>query len=430
MKKSNAFTIISLGCSKNTVDSEVLSRQLHLNHYSVNWEKFEDASPNVIINTCGFIDDAKQESIDTILYFAKKKQLHEIERLYVIGCLSQRYKKELTAEIPEVDAFLGTNDLPVLLKLINADYYPQHIIERTLSTPSHYAYLKIAEGCNRNCSFCAIPLIRGQHKSKPLKQIVEEAKLLINKGVQEIILISQDVVFYGYDKTRKYQLIDLVKALLKLEGYKWLRLQYLHPKLFPLELLSIMKENPKLLPYIDIPVQHISDSVLNAMHRGISKKETLDLLSKIRKEIPNAVIRTTLLVGHPGETKQDFDELRTFVSDFQFDRLGVFTYSHEEGTPAGNLNDDVPNNIKSRRKNTLLKLQQEISLQKNKKRIGQVLEVVIDRVEESVSIGRSVYDSPEVDNEVIIENEQLNVGQFYNVEIIDAQEYDLFGKIM
>jgi len=430
MKKSNAFTIISLGCSKNTVDSEVLSQQLHLNHYSVNWEKFEDASPNVIINTCGFIDDAKQESIDTILYFAKKKQLHEIERLYVIGCLSQRYKKELTAEIPEVDAFLGTNDLPVLLKLINADYYPQHIIERTLSTPSHYAYLKIAEGCNRNCSFCAIPLIRGQHKSKPLKQIVEEAKLLINKGVQEIILISQDVVFYGYDKTRKYQLIDLVKALLKLEGYKWLRLQYLHPKLFPLELLSIMKENPKLLPYIDIPVQHISDSVLNAMHRGISKKETLDLLSKIRKEIPNAVIRTTLLVGHPGETKQDFDELRTFVSDFQFDRLGVFTYSHEEGTPAGNLNDDVPNNIKSRRKNTLLKLQQEISLQKNKKRIGQVLEVVIDRVEESVSIGRSVYDSPEVDNEVIIENEQLNVGQFYNVEIIDAQEYDLFGKIM
>jgi ribosomal protein S12 methylthiotransferase len=430
MKKSNAFTIISLGCSKNTVDSEVLSRQLHLNHYSVNWEKFEDASPNVIINTCGFIDDAKQESIDTILYFAQKKQLHEIERLYVIGCLSQRYKKELTAEIPEVDAFLGTNDLPVLLKLINADYYPQHIIERTLSTPSHYAYLKIAEGCNRNCSFCAIPLIRGQHKSKPLKQIVEEAKLLINKGVQEIILISQDVVFYGYDKTRKYQLIDLVKALLKLEGYKWLRLQYLHPKLFPLELLSIMKENPKLLPYIDIPVQHISDSVLNAMHRGISKKETLDLLSKIRKEIPNAVIRTTLLVGHPGETKQDFDELRTFVSDFQFDRLGVFTYSHEEGTPAGNLNDDVPNNIKSRRKNTLLKLQQEISLQKNKKRIGQVLEVVIDRVEESVSIGRSVYDSPEVDNEVIIENEQLNVGQFYNVEIIDAQEYDLFGKIM
>jgi len=430
MKKSNAFTIISLGCSKNTVDSEVLSRQLHLNHYSVNWEKFEDASPNVIINTCGFIDDAKQESIDTILYFAKKKQLHEIERLYVIGCLSQRYKKELTAEIPEVDAFLGTNDLPVLLKLINADYYPQHIIERTLSTPSHYAYLKIAEGCNRNCSFCAIPLIRGQHKSKPLKQIVEEAKLLINKGVQEIILISQDVVFYGYDKTRKYQLIDLVKALLKLEGYKWLRLQYLHPKLFPLELLNIMKENPKLLPYIDIPVQHISDSVLNAMHRGISKKETLDLLSKIRKEIPNAVIRTTLLVGHPGETKQDFDELRTFVSDFQFDRLGVFTYSHEEGTPAGNLNDDVPNNIKSRRKNTLLKLQQEISLQKNKKRIGQVLEVVIDRVEESVSIGRSVYDSPEVDNEVIIENEQLNVGQFYNVEIIDAQEYDLFGKIM
>jgi ribosomal protein S12 methylthiotransferase len=430
MKKSNAFTIISLGCSKNTVDSEVLSRQLHLNHYSVNWEKFEDASPNVIINTCGFIDDAKQESIDTILYFAQKKQLHEIERLYVIGCLSQRYKKELTAEIPEVDAFLGTNDLPVLLKLINADYYPQHIIERTLSTPSHYAYLKIAEGCNRNCSFCAIPLIRGQHKSKPLKQIVEEAKLLINKGVQEIILISQDVVFYGYDKTRKYQLIDLVKALLKLEGYKWLRLQYLHPKLFPLELLNIMKENPKLLPYIDIPVQHISDSVLNAMHRGISKKETLDLLSKIRKEIPNAVIRTTLLVGHPGETKQDFDELRTFVSDFQFDRLGVFTYSHEEGTPAGNLNDDVPNNIKSRRKNTLLKLQQEISLQKNKKRIGQVLEVVIDRVEESVSIGRSVYDSPEVDNEVIIENEQLNVGQFYNVEIIDAQEYDLFGKIV
>jgi ribosomal protein S12 methylthiotransferase len=419
-----------LGCSKNTVDSEVLSRQLHLNHYSVNWEKFEDSSPNVIINTCGFIDDAKQESIDTILYFAKKKQLHEIERLYVIGCLSQRYKKELTAEIPEVDAFLGTNDLPVLLKLINADYYPQHIIERTLSTPSHYAYLKIAEGCNRNCSFCAIPLIRGQHKSKPLKQIVEEAKLLINKGVQEIILISQDVVFYGYDKTRKYQLIDLVKALLKLEGYKWLRLQYLHPKLFPLELLNIMKENPKLLPYIDIPVQHISDSVLNAMHRGISKKETLDLLSKIRKEIPNAVIRTTLLVGHPGETKQDFDELRTFVSDFQFDRLGVFTYSHEEGTPAGNLNDDVPNNIKSRRKNTLLKLQQEISLQKNKKRIGQVLEVVIDRVEESVSIGRSVYDSPEVDNEVIIENEQLNVGQFYNVEIIDAQEYDLFGKIV
>jgi ribosomal protein S12 methylthiotransferase len=430
MKKSNAFTIISLGCSKNTVDSEVLSRQLHLNHYSVNWEKFEDASPNVIINTCGFIDDAKQESIDTILYFAQKKQLHEIERLYVIGCLSQRYKKELTAEIPEVDAFLGTNDLPVLLRLINADYYPQHIIERTLSTPSHYAYLKIAEGCNRNCSFCAIPLIRGQHKSKPLKQIVEEAKLLINKGVQEIILISQDVVFYGYDKTRKYQLIDLVKALLKLEGYKWLRLQYLHPKLFPLELLNIMKENPKLLPYIDIPVQHISDSVLNAMHRGISKKETLDLLSKIRKEIPNAVIRTTLLVGHPGETKQDFDELRTFVSDFQFDRLGVFTYSHEEGTPAGNLNDDVPNNIKSRRKNTLLKLQQEISLQKNKKRIGQVLEVVIDRVEESVSIGRSVYDSPEVDNEVIIENEQLNVGQFYNVEIIDAQEYDLFGKIV
>ncbi len=431
MKKNGNITFITLGCSKNLVDSEVALKQFDLNRWNVTWEEYQNPSENVIINTCGFIGDAKQESIETILNFAGLKNQGKIKKLFVVGCLVERYKAELQTEIPEVDGFYGVNFLPQLIEDIHLQYFPEHLKTRILSMSRHYAYLKIAEGCNRQCSFCAIPEIRGKHVSKPVETVMGEAKRLIDSGVKEIILISQDLVFYGKDNYGQFRLAELVEKLASLEGLKWLRLHYLHPLFFDEKLLTVIKEHRNICRYIDIPIQHISDKMLKIMQRGISKAETIRLLEKIRKELPDAVIRTTLLVGHPGEGRKEFNELKRFVAGFGFDRLGVFTYSHEENTPAYLLQDKLLQKTKEKRSNELMTIQQEISLSKNRKMIGKIIETLIDRVEGDFFIGRTEFDSPEVDNEIIISiDNKLEIGKFYQVEIVDAQEYDLIGKIV
>lgn len=430
-KKQDKVNIITLGCSKNIVDSEVLYSQLKANEFNVEHESVKDDANIVVINTCGFIDNAKQESIDTILRFAEAKQNGEIERLFVTGCLSQRYLPELQKEIPDVDQYFGTLHLPQLLKAIGADYKHELIGERLITTPSHYAYLKISEGCDRPCSFCAIPIMRGKHVSKSFEQIETEVKNLVRNGTKEILLIAQDSTYYGLDLYGERKLPDLLRRISDIDGVSWVRLHYAYPSQFPLEALDVMRERSNICNYLDIPLQHASDPMLKIMRRGITAKRTQELVDTIRSKVPGIAIRTTLIAGHPGETRQDFEDMLRFVEYNKFDRLGIFAYSHEEGTHAGSLADDVPQEIKEERAAMVMDLQQGISLEINKSRIGQTMKVLFDRKEGGYFIGRSEFDSPEVDNEVLVDakNNYARVGDFANVEITQAEEFDLYGNI-
>ena len=424
------INIITLGCSKNLVDSELLLRQLKANNITASHES--DKNSNVIvINTCGFINDAKQESIDTILQYIEAKKTGLIEKVFVMGCLSQRYGNELKNEIKKIDGIYGVNELPEIVKDLGGNYNKTLINNRCLTTPSHYAYLKIAEGCSRQCSFCAIPLIRGKYVSKPLNIIVDEAKILAGKGVREIILIAQDLTYYGIDLYKKRKLADLLRKLSEINGIDWIRLHYTYPAGFPIDVLDIMKEYDNICNYIDIPLQHISDSLLKSMRRGISGEETLKLINTIRNKIPDSAIRTTLIVGYPGETDQDFKDLKNFIIESKFDRLGVFTYSHEEDTPAYLLKDNIPEKIKQQRADEIMQIQQDISYQNNLKKVGNKFKILIDREEEDYFIGRTEYDSPEVDNEVLIEKSENNcrIGEFYKIKITKADMFDLYGEV-
>jgi len=431
--KSSKINVITLGCSKNTWDSEVLMGQLKANDVAVQHESKVSKGDTVVINTCGFIDRAKQESIDTILEWSQAKEKGKIAKLVVMGCLSERYKDELQKEMPHVDAFFGTRELPSVLKSLGADYKHELIGERLLSTPTHYAYFKIAEGCNRPCSFCAIPIMRGNHVSTPIEELVKNAQYLAKNGTKELILIAQELTYYGIDIYGKRRLDDLLRALSEVEGIEWIRLQYAYPTQFPLEIIDVMKERANICNYLDMPLQHISDNVLKSMRRGITARKTYELIDQIREKMPEICLRTTMLVGHPGETDADFEELVAFVEKTKFDRLGVFQYSHEENTHAGTLVDDVPAEVKEERAERLMDVQREISMQKNLEKIGKTYKVLIDRVEGDNWIGRTEFDSPEVDNEVLISasnDNYLRIGDFYNVKITDAMEYDLFGEVL
>lgn len=428
--RKDKVNIITLGCSKNTVDSEVLLSQLNANDIDAHHQREKDDCNIIIVNTCGFIDNAKQESIDTILNYAEAKANGEIDKLYVTGCLSHRYKDELRLEIPEVDAWFGTMELPQMLKRFNADYKHELIGERRISTPSHYAYLKISEGCNRTCSFCAIPLMRGNHVSKTIEEIVKEAKYLASIGVKEIMLIAQELTYYGLDIYKKRTLPELLYALNEVEGIEWIRLHYAYPSKFPLEIIDAIKNCDHVCNYLDMPLQHASNNILRAMNRQISKEETIELINNIRTQIPDIGLRTTMLVGFPGETEEDVAELAEFVDQMKFDRLGVFTYSHEEGTSGYLLKDEISAEEKSERAARIMEVQQQISLDKNQEKVGKVFKVLIDRVESNNFVGRTEFDSPEVDNEVLIDASKfyLRVGDFTNIKIIRAEEFDLFGE--
>ncbi|MFZ7154434.1 MAG: 30S ribosomal protein S12 methylthiotransferase RimO [Bacteroidota bacterium] len=428
--KKNKVNVITLGCSKNIYDSEVLMGQLSANKFDVVHESTEDDAAIVIINTCGFIDNAKQESIDTILAYAQAREAGKIEKLIVTGCLSERYKPELEKEIGNVDGFFGTRDLPRLLKSLGADYKHELIGERLLTTPAHYAYLKISEGCDRPCSFCAIPLMRGKHASVPKEQLVEQARLLASKGTRELILIAQDLTYYGLDLYGKRELADLIRQLAAVDGIRWIRLHYAFPSGFPMEVLDVMRELPNVCNYIDIPLQHIADPMLKSMRRGITREKTVELVKEMRERVPGIAIRTTLITGYPGETEKDFEAMREWVRETRFDRLGVFTYSHEENTHAFRLTDDVPEEIKRERAEAIMAVQQEISAQKNQELVGRILPVLIDRKEGNHFIGRTEYDSPEVDNEVLIDAREhfLRIGDFTTVRIIRAEEFDLYAE--
>ena len=396
-------------------------------------ETSPDPANSVIINTCGFIQDAKEESIDTILHYVSEKEKGEIQNLYVIGCLSERYKDKLRSEIPEVDRYFGVNDFKAIINNFELEYRDELIGERYLSTPGHYAYLKISEGCDRKCAFCAIPLIRGKHLSKPIEELVQEAENLEKQGVKELILIAQDLTYYGLDIYKQQRLKDLLTELTRIKNIGWIRLHYAYPSRFPMDILPLIKENEKICSYLDIPLQHINDTVLKLMRRGSTKKETLDLLSVIRREVPGIALRTTLLTGHPGETEQDFEELERFVAETRFDRLGVFTYSHEEDTYGYNhYSDDIPERVKINRKDRLMQLQQKISNELNNNKIGMLFKVIVDRREGDYFVGRTEHDSPEVDNEVLIkrEKQELQIGDFYTVRITEAGEFDLFGVVV
>lgn len=428
--KKNKVNVITLGCSKNIVDSEVLMGQLRANHFEVEHESSNDDAAVVIINTCGFIDNAKQESIDTILRYAGEKADGNIEKLFVTGCLSERYKEDLKGEIPEVDAWFGTMELPSLLHTLGADYKHDLIGERSITTPSHYAYLKISEGCNRPCSFCAIPLMRGQHVSKSYEQLEKEAKHLVKHGVKEIMLIAQDSTYYGIDNYGDRKLAELMKRLSDVEGLDWIRLHYAYPSQFPMDVLDVMAERANICKYIDMPVQHATDNMLKIMRRGITRRRTEELIDSIRQRVPEIAIRTTMLVGHPGETRKDIDEMIDFIQKIKFDRLGVFTYSHEENTHAHTLPDDIPAEEKQARADEVMEVQQQISNEINNKKVGQTYKVMIDRAEGPYYIGRTEYDSPEVDNEVIISKEKkyLRIGDFAEIKIVKAEEFDLYGE--
>lgn len=432
--KKDKINVITLGCSKNLVDSEVLVSQLKYNDYQVSHqgeESNKDDSNIVIINTCGFIDRAKEESINTILTYADKKQNGEIDKLFVTGCLSQRYKDDLEEEIPAVDAFFGTLELPALLEKLNADYKHDLIGERILATPMHYAYLKISEGCNRTCSFCAIPLMRGKHISRTIESLVEETKSLARQGVKEIMLIAQELTYYGLDIYKSRELPNLLKALNEVEGIEWIRLHYAYPSKFPIEIIEAIKGNEKVCNYLDIPLQHISDPILKAMKRQITKSETIELIQQIRSILPEIAIRTTMLVGFPGETEQDFQELCDFVREMEFERLGVFMYSHEESTSAYDLEDNIPAEIKEERAAILMAIQQEISTKKNEEKIGKTYKVLIDRKEGGYFVGRTEFDSPEVDNEVLIDAKRhfCRIGDFVDATIDDATDFDLYASL-
>jgi ribosomal protein S12 methylthiotransferase len=435
--------VITLGCSKNMVDSEVLMHQLKANAFEVygdrdlsgeliDEEVATEEQPNVIVvNTCGFIDRAKEESINTILAYAKEKEEGKIEKLYVTGCLSQRYKDNLEEEIPEVDAFFGTLELPELLERMGADYKHDLIGERILLTPQHYAYLKISEGCNRTCSFCAIPLMRGGHVSKTIEDLVTEAKKLAANGVKELMLIAQELTYYGLDIYKRRALPELLAALNDIEGIEWIRLHYAYPSKFPREIFDAIRDLPKVCKYLDMPLQHISDRLLMDMRRQITKAETKELIEAARAAVPNIAIRTTFLVGYPGETKEEFQELVDFVKEMQFERVGVFQYSHEENTRAHDMEDNITAKTKQNRANKLMAVQQEISYQRNQEKVGKVFKVLFDRKEGGYFIGRTEFDSPEVDNEVLVSAEQyVRLGDFANVEITEATDYDLYGKLV
>ncbi len=429
--RKDRVEVITLGCSKNLVDSEELMGQLEANDYKVSHESGNENANIVIINTCGFIDRAKEESIETILEYAAEKKAGRIERLLVTGCLSQRYRDDLKKEIPEVDDWFGTMELPLLLERLEADYKHELLGERVSVTPSHYAYLKISEGCNRTCAFCAIPLMRGAHRSKSIEELVKEARFLARNGTRELILIAQELSYYGLDIYKKRALARLLSALAEVEGIEWIRLHYAYPGKFPLDVLDVMRKEEKVLPYLDMPLQHASDPVLKRMRRQITRKETEELLDRIRAKVPGIHIRTTMLVGFPGESEEDFEELMDFVQAQQFERLGVFTYSHEENTAAYELQDDVPQEVKEERAARLMELQSGISFEKNKAKIGTVQRVLFDRKEGDWFIGRTAYDSPEVDNEVLVDakNQYLRIGDFTDIVITDANEFDLYGMI-
>jgi ribosomal protein S12 methylthiotransferase len=430
--RSSKINVITLGCSKNTYDSEVLMGQLNAGGLAVGHEQKVNKGDTVVINTCGFIDRAKQESIDTILEWAEAKQKGKIDKLVVMGCLSERYRDELTSEIPGVDAFFGTRELPQVLKSLGADYRHELIGERQLSTPSHYAYFKIAEGCNRPCSFCAIPLMRGKHQSTPVEELVSQAKSLAANGTRELILIAQELTYYGIDLYGKRKLDHLLHSLADVEGIEWIRLQYAYPSQFPLEIIDVMRERQNICNYLDMPLQHASDNILKAMRRGITRRKTEELIGQIREKLPEICLRTTMLVGHPGETQADIEELGAFIQEMKFDRLGVFQYSHEENTHAGTLVDDVPEEVKEDRANWIMDIQREISMEKNVAKIGKTLRVLIDRHEGNHWIGRTEFDSPEVDNEVLIDSTKqfARIGDFVNARVTDALEYDLFAEIV
>ncbi|MBM3443391.1 MAG: 30S ribosomal protein S12 methylthiotransferase RimO [Bacteroidetes bacterium] len=430
-RKKDKINIITLGCSKNMVDSELLSGQLHANHMDVVHENTRLDHNIVIVNTCGFIDKAKEESINTILDQVELKKKGKLDKVYVTGCLSERYKNNLEAEIPEVDAFFGTMELPALLATLNADYKTELVGERLLSTPSHYAYMKISEGCNRTCSFCAIPLMRGQHRSKPIEELVTEAKRLVQSGVKEIMLIAQELTYYGLDLYKERRLPDLLRQLARVEGIEWIRLHYAYPSKFPIDIIDVMKEEPKICNYLDMPLQHASDRMLNAMKRQITQQQMRDLIADIRNRIPSICLRTTLIAGFPGETREDVEELKQFLSDMQFDRVGIFTYSHEEDTGAYALEDTLSAEEKESRAQEIIEFQQEISYEKNQRRVGEVLNVIVDKKEAGRYIGRTEFDSVEVDNEVIIRTTRtLHPGDFVQVRITTAYDYDLEGELL
>ena len=427
----NKVNIVTLGCSKNIVDSEVIYTQLKGNGIAVTHEAKRDTANIVIVNTCGFIDNAKQESIDTILRYVDAKEAGKIDKLYVTGCLSHRYKDDLEREMPTVDAFFGTNELPRLLKTLKADYKHELMGERLLTTPTHYAYLKIAEGCDRPCSFCAIPLMRGGHVSRSMDDLVIEAKSLARRGTKELILIAQDLTYYGLDIYKKRNLAELLDKLSDIEGIEWIRLQYAYPAGFPMDILDVMASKPNICKYLDMPLQSGSTDVLKLMRRGITREKTEDLVNAIRDKVPNIALRTTLIAGHPGETEAAFEETYQFVEKMRFDRLGVFTYSHEDNTHAHTMEDSIPEETKQERADEIMALQQEISAELNEKRIGETHKVLFDRKEGGYFIGRTQFDSPEVDNEVLVPADQfVRLGDFANIKINKAEEFDLFGDLV
>lgn len=427
--KKNKINVVTLGCSKNVYDSEVLMGQLKANGKTVAHEKQGNI---VVINTCGFIDNAKEESVNTILDFVQKKESGEVDKVFVTGCLSERYKPDLVKEIPNVDQYFGTTELPQLLKALGADYKHELIGERLTTTPKNYAYLKIAEGCDRPCSFCAIPLMRGKHRSTPIENLVIEAEKLAANGVKELILIAQDLTYYGLDLYNKRNLAELLKALVKVEGIEWIRLHYAFPTGFPMDVLEVMKNESKICNYLDIPLQHISDQILKSMRRGTTQTKTTKLLQQFRESVPNMAIRTTLIVGYPGETEEDFQILKQWVEAMRFERLGCFTYSHEENTHAYSLEDNVPQEVKQARANEIMELQSQISWELNQAKIGQTLRVVIDRKEGQYFVGRTEFDSPDVDNEVLIDATAvyLKTGEFATVKITDAADFDLYAEVV
>ena len=430
--RKNKVNVVTLGCSKNIFDSEVLMGQLKANNYEVEHESKSDDSAIVIINTCGFIDNAKQESIDTILQFVDAKERGFVEKVYVTGCLSERYRPDLEKEIPEVDAWFGTRDLPRLLKTLKADYKHELVGERILTTPQHYAYLKISEGCDRPCSFCAIPLMRGKHISTPIEELVAQSKNLVKNGTKELILIAQDSTYYGLDIYGKRNLDELLKKLSDVEGVDWIRLHYAFPSGFPMEIMDVMRERKNICNYLDMPLQHISDNMLKSMKRGTTKKKTIDLVNEIRERVPEITLRTTLITGYPGETEKDHEEMLEWVAGTRFDRLGVFTYSHEENTGAHALVDDVPADVKQQRAEAVMEIQQGISFDVNQQKVGKTFDVLFDRKEGDYFIGRTESDSPEVDNEVLVDgkNVYVRVGDFAKVKIEKAEEFDLYGKVV
>jgi len=425
--KKNTINVVTLGCSKNVYDSEVLMGQLKAGGKEVVHEKEGNI---VVINTCGFINNAKEESINTILDYVQQKEAGLVDKVFVMGCLSERYKPDLEKEIPDVDQYFGTSELPALLKVLGADYKHELIGERLTTTPKNYAYLKISEGCDRPCSFCAIPLMRGAHISTPIEDLVTEAEKLAAKGVKELILIAQDITYYGLDLYKKRALADLLRALVKVEGIEWIRIHYAFPTGFPMDVLEVMKTESKICNYLDIPLQHISDKILTSMKRGTTQEKTTKLLNKFREAVPEMAIRTTLIVGYPGETEEDFQALKDFVKAMRFDRLGCFTYSHEENTTAYELADDVPEEVKLQRANEIMELQSQISWELNQEKVGKTFRCLIDRKEGNYFVGRTEYDSPDVDNEVLIDAKKhyVKIGDFTDVKIIEAADYDLYGE--